>query len=90
MSFHKKEIISEKTLLTWIFYSVISTIACLLITAFVVYLKYDCWIMYQHQLAGGSCSPDLNQLLVFSIPAGLGLVIGTVLALKAGKDDGAE
>ena len=64
MSFLKKEIISEKTLLIWIFSAAISGIACLLITVFVVYLKYDCWIMYQHQLAGGTCDADINLEIV--------------------------
>jgi hypothetical protein len=87
MSFLKKEIISEKTLLTWILSAAISTIVCLLITVFVVYLKYDCWLMYQHQLAGGTCDADINLEIVSAIPIVLGFIIGTILTIKITKSD---
>ena len=62
--------------------SVITGISCLLITSVVVFAIYDCWIMYQHQLAGGRCSVDLNMELVIAIPVILGVIIGTILTRK--------
>ena len=87
MSRQKKEFISDKTLLTWLFVTVIAGIGCLLITSVIVYAIYDCWIMYQHQLAGGVCSADLNMELVIAIPIVLGIVIGTILTRKIIKEE---
>jgi len=87
MSHLQKEFISDKTLLTWIMLCTFSSIGCMLITAVVVYIIYDCWIMYRHQLAGGTCNLDVNTPLVFFIPIVLGLIIGTVLTRKITKED---
>lgn len=87
MSRQKDEFISDKTLLIWLFLSVISSIACLLVTAVVVYVIYDCWIMYQHQLAGGVCDAGLSQGVVIAIPIVLGVIVSTVLTRKLIKAD---
>lgn len=85
MSTLRKEIISEQTLLAWLASSAFSTIVYILISAVVVYLTFDCWIMYQHQLAGGSCGPEVNMTFAIGIPVLLGLITGTVLARKISK-----
>lgn len=87
MSRDKKEFLSDKTLLIWILLSAISSIFCSLVTDFIVYLVSGCWIMFQHQLAGGSCSAELNMGLIIPIPLVLGLIIGTVLTRRAVKTD---
>jgi H+/Cl- antiporter ClcA len=87
MTSQRKEFISDKTLLTWIMLCAVSTISCLLITAVIVYVIYDCWIMYQHQLAGGSCGPDVNIAVIIAIPIALGLLIGSLLTHRIIKAD---
>ena len=87
MSFLKKDLISDRTLLIWLFTTVITGIGFSLITAVVIYMMYDCWIMYQHQLAGGKCSADVNIELITAIPITLGVVVGTILTRKIIKDE---
>ena len=87
MAGQRKEFIADKTLLTWLMASAFATIGCMLVTAVIIYMIYDCWIMCQHQLAGGSCGPDVNIPLVIAIPIVFGLVIGTVLTRKTIKDE---
>lgn len=87
MSDKKKEFISDKTMLIWIMVSAVSTIIFLLITTFIAYLIFDCWIMFQHQLAGGSCGPGVNLLKIISIPVTLGFVTGALLTRKIVRED---
>ena len=90
MSLFTKQIVSEKTLLTWLFMSVISSLVCELITVVIVYLIYGCWITYAHDLAGGECSADFNKTLVYAAPIVIGVIIGTLLTRKAIKDDSSQ
>jgi hypothetical protein len=82
MSGKKKEFISDRTLLIWIFTVTFTGIVLLLPTAIIAYFIFDCWIMFQHQLAGGRCGPDVNVLMILSIPMALGVLIGTLLTQK--------
>lgn len=78
----RKEFISDTALLIWVFVSGICTIGCILISAFIHYLIYDCWIMYQHQLAGGNCSSAISIPVAIGIPVIAGLIIGTLITRK--------
>ena len=82
MSVKKKEIISDRTLLIWMFTVTFTGIVFLLPTAIIAYFIFDCWIMFQHQLAGGKCEADVNVLMVLSIPIALGILIGTLITRK--------
>jgi len=87
MSLFTKQIISEKTLLIWLLMSVISSLVCELITVVIVYLFYGCWITFAHDLAGGKCSADFNQVIVYAAPVVIGVIIGTVLTRKVISTD---
>lgn len=87
MSDKKKEIISDRALLVWVFTVSFASIVLLLLTAIIAYLIFDCWIMFQHQLAGGTCGPDVNVLIVISIPIVLGIFVGTLLTRKIIQGD---
>jgi hypothetical protein len=82
MNDKKRELISDRALLIWIFTVTFTGIVFLLATAIIAYFIFDCWIMFQHQLAGGSCEPDVNVLMILSIPMALGVLIGALLTRK--------
>ena len=79
--------ISDKTLLVGIISVALCVIGFELTTAVVVYVLYDCWIMYQHQLAGRNCIDRININVIFMIPLVFGLISGILLTRKILKEE---
>jgi hypothetical protein len=82
MSFLNKQIISEKTLILWLIFSVLSAIFYILAGALLIFLVYDCWPLRGLQPGFAACFSHLVPSYAILLPLFLGALTGILLTIK--------
>ena len=82
MSKLNENVISEKTLILWLFLSAISTIACMLVSAVVVFFVYDCWPIERYPTGEGLCLSRVKPPSLVFVPMIIGVLMGSLLTRK--------
>lgn len=79
-----KQIISERTLLTWIIATVVFSIPLMLAGSLVVLGVYGCWPVGAYRGASG-CLAQVQPTFLRFLPEFLGVVAGTVWTFRKRK-----
>ena len=85
MSFLTKQIISEKTLILWVVFSVLSGVLYILAGALLIFFVYDCWPLPGHQPGFNACFSHVVPSHAILLPVFLGALTGVFLTITYNK-----
>jgi len=85
MSIFTSQVISERTIIIWLIYTVLASIPVILIAGVIVYTLYGCWPLTRY---GNNCLTNIQPSYLVFAPMAIGIIIGIVLTIKAVRKTG--